>query len=113
MDPFRVELSMMAKVLFVLSIIATFGTATIVLWWLVWYRYPRVLDREGVTTRGGARYRWADVEEVLTIRRRSSRGLRISFAGGGRILVVPNMIASPEAVLAYIDGSGIRSSSWR
>ena len=113
MDTKRVELSGAATVLIVLGVVATFGVLALFLVWMIRYRYPHVLDREGVTTRSGRRYLWTDVTEVLTIRRRDSRGLRITFASGGRIFVVPNMIQDPEGVLAYIEGCGIKSQSWR
>lgn len=110
-DGLRVELSPFAMVVIVIGVFATFGTIALWLWWMIRYRYPFVVDRDGVTTRSGARHRWADAKEVLTLRRRSSRGLRISFAGGGRIFVVPRMIRDGDEVVAFIEACGVRASS--
>ena len=59
------------------------------------------MDQDGVTTRSGARHRWADAEEVLTIRKRSSRGLRISFAGGKTKVTDGPFIETKEVLGGY------------
>ena len=113
MEPMRVELSVLAKVVIVLGLVASLGVLALFLWWMIRHRYPHVLDAEGVMTRARVHRRWADVTEVLTLRTSSSTGLRITFNDGGRIHVVPNMLRDPDLVLAYIERCGVKSSSWR
>lgn len=101
-NPLVVELGASFFVLLIVGGLFTLGIASVAMW-LIALRYPQVVDRDGVTTRGGARHDWQALQRVVRLQR---DGFRLEFHSGA-VLMLPRFFASPVAVLDYVQRCGV------
>ncbi|MFZ5950050.1 MAG: hypothetical protein ACOYXC_05070 [Candidatus Rifleibacteriota bacterium] len=58
----------------------TLGVGTIIMWWVARYRYPRVIDENGIVKRNGKAVFWKDLVRCHRTTLTNKRGQRISGA---------------------------------
>ncbi|MEW6710938.1 MAG: hypothetical protein AB1403_14015 [Candidatus Riflebacteria bacterium] len=56
----------------------TLGIGTIVMWWVARYRYPMVIDENGIIKRNGKNVFWKDLVRCHKVTMVNKRGKRIS-----------------------------------
>jgi hypothetical protein len=86
----------------------TFFFLPLFMWWFLSTKYPKQLDRRGMTMRNGKRREWADLVRATPTRANAAGGLvsaggvRLDFSDGSFVALVPNMISDPEGVLGFV-----------
>ncbi len=102
----EVKLNRFYKVIMVFSTVFTLGIGGIIMW-LQTRSWPKLIDEQGITTRGGKRFMWDQVKNIYPVIVRNHRGNRI----GGRveiefekkkIRVVPQSLENGWGVVDYI-----------
>jgi hypothetical protein len=106
MDRVEVHLGGNVRTLLVLLVPLTLGFGTLAVW-LSMLNWPRLVDREGVTTRGGKRYAWSALTQVtpVTTVNRSGRRItgRLDLAfGKSKVQVVPHSLREGQQVMDLI-----------
>jgi hypothetical protein len=80
----------------------TLGVVLPFVWWIS-LNYPRSIDADGITTRGGARHRWDTLERTV---RMTDGGFRLVFREGD-VNVRLRLLAQPIALLEYLQRCGV------
>lgn len=101
-EPLEVALGGAFFFVLVFAGVFTLGFVLPVLWWIS-RGYPRLVDRDGIVTRGGASFGWETLEHTLVTRR---GGMRLEFREGN-VLVVPAMLANGGELLDYLQRCGV------
>jgi len=84
----------------------SFGFVPLVIWLMASRHYPKALDSEGVTMRGGQRLLWRDLTEKkrLVVQNGSSKyvaGLGLKF-GRKNVHIAPTWLVEGPQVLPYV-----------
>ena len=101
-SPLVVELGARFFVLLIVGGLFSLGIASLAVW-LISLRYPKVIDRDGITTRGGARHDWQGLQSLIPLQ---SDGFRLEFQSGA-VLMLPQFLSNPFAVLDYVQRCGV------
>ena len=59
-------------------LVVTLGVGTIIMWWTARYRYPWIIDADGIVKRNGKRLFWKDLSGGQKVRVENHSGNRIS-----------------------------------
>ncbi len=103
MEPIEVELAPGYKMLMLILALVTCGVGWVALWATA-RSWPKVVDGEGITTRGGKRVFWTELDAQQRVSAVDHLGRRISgrldlVFGKTRVAIVPQSIVPAQQVM--------------
>lgn len=106
MEALRIGLARQYKVLMVVAFFFSFGLLTLILWLVTW-RWPRILDSEGVTLRNGNRLLWKDLTRVQPVTVVNRYGSRVTgridlHFGKNKVPLVGQSLKEGALVFAFV-----------
>ncbi len=107
LEPFHIKLVWWYWLTAVVCIPFTLGVASIVLWWTARYRYPRIIDIEGITKGNGKRVLWKDLTRIQKIRVVNQRREKVAgsvdlYFGNEMVKINPYVFIDGFKVLDYV-----------
>ena len=89
------------------SIPVTLGVGTIGMWWVARYRFPKVIDDEGIVKRNGKKLLWRDLTRCQKTTLVNKHGKRVSgsvdlYFGDEVVKINPYAFAEGFEVLKFV-----------